>query len=76
MATCSTPVTKGAHRACGQLSHLRPAPGYADFRTAIGGLCQCSSATHRGGGVVCIAGTWHVGASTPITAGAQVRLRR
>src|SRR4029450_3990104 len=34
-----------------QLFHLRPAPGYADFRTPIRGLYQCSSATHGGGGV-------------------------
>ncbi|MCA9674183.1 MAG: NAD(P)/FAD-dependent oxidoreductase [Kofleriaceae bacterium] len=34
-----------------QLFHLRPAPGYADFRTPIRGLYQASSATHGGGGV-------------------------
>jgi phytoene dehydrogenase-like protein len=34
-----------------QLFHMRPAPGYADFTTPIGGLYQCSSATHGGGGV-------------------------
>jgi phytoene dehydrogenase-like protein len=34
-----------------QLFHLRPAPGYADYRTPIRGLYQCSSATHAGGGV-------------------------
>ncbi len=34
-----------------QLFHLRPAAGYADYRTPIGGLYQCSSATHGGGGV-------------------------
>jgi phytoene dehydrogenase-like protein len=34
-----------------QLFHMRPAPGYADFRTPITGLYQCSSATHGGGGV-------------------------
>jgi phytoene dehydrogenase-like protein len=34
-----------------QLFHLRPAPGYADYRTPIEGLYQCSSATHGGGGV-------------------------
>jgi phytoene dehydrogenase-like protein len=39
-----------------QLFHLRPAPGYADFRTPIRGLYQCSSATHGGGGVTGIAG--------------------
>src|SRR4029077_18283023 len=34
-----------------QLCHMRPAPGYADFRTPISGLYQASSATHAGGGV-------------------------
>ena len=32
-------------------SILRPAAGYADFRTPIGGLYQAGSATHGGGGV-------------------------
>lgn len=34
-----------------QLFHLRPAAGYADYRTPVRGLYQCSSATHGGGGV-------------------------
>ncbi|HEY1332082.1 MAG TPA: NAD(P)/FAD-dependent oxidoreductase [Actinomycetota bacterium] len=34
-----------------QLFHMRPSPGYADYRTPIAGLYQCSSATHAGGGV-------------------------
>jgi len=34
-----------------QLFHMRPVPGYADFRTPIKGLYQASSATHGGGGV-------------------------
>jgi phytoene dehydrogenase-like protein len=34
-----------------QLFHMRPAPGYADFRTPIKGLYHGSSATHAGGGV-------------------------
>jgi phytoene dehydrogenase-like protein len=34
-----------------QLFHMRPVPGYADYRTPIAGLYQCSSATHGGGGV-------------------------
>jgi len=32
-----------------QLFHMRPAPGYADYRTPIAGLYQASSATHGGG---------------------------
>ena len=36
--------------------HMRPAPGYADFRTPIAGLYQASSATHGGGGVTGIPG--------------------
>ncbi|HKA88655.1 MAG TPA: NAD(P)/FAD-dependent oxidoreductase [Haliangiales bacterium] len=34
-----------------QLFHMRPVPGYADFRTPIRGLYQAGSATHGGGGV-------------------------
>jgi phytoene dehydrogenase-like protein len=34
-----------------QLFHMRPAVGYADYRTPIEGLYQASSATHAGGGV-------------------------
>lgn len=34
-----------------QLFHMRPTPGYADYRTPIKGLYQGSSATHAGGGV-------------------------
>ena len=34
-----------------QLFHLRPAAGYADYRTPIRGLYQAGSATHGGGGV-------------------------
>jgi phytoene dehydrogenase-like protein len=34
-----------------QLFHLRPAAGFADFRTPVRGLYHASSATHGGGGV-------------------------
>jgi phytoene dehydrogenase-like protein len=34
-----------------QLFHMRPAPGFADYRTPIRGLYHGSSATHAGGGV-------------------------
>jgi phytoene dehydrogenase-like protein len=34
-----------------QLFHMRPSPGYADFRTPIRGLYHGSCATHGGGGV-------------------------
>lgn len=34
-----------------QLFHMRPAPGWADFRTPVPGLYHASSATHGGGGV-------------------------
>jgi phytoene dehydrogenase-like protein len=40
----------------GQLFHMRPAPGYADYRTPIRGLYQASSATHAGGGVTGLPG--------------------
>jgi phytoene dehydrogenase-like protein len=39
-----------------QLFHMRPAPGYADFRSPIRGLYQAHSATHGGGGVTGIPG--------------------
>src|SRR4029078_237789 len=39
-----------------QMFHMRPAPGYADFRTPIAGLFPARSATHRGGGVTGIPG--------------------
>ena len=39
-----------------QLFHMRPAPGYADYRTPIGGLYNGSSGTHAGGGVCGIPG--------------------
>jgi len=39
-----------------QLFHMRPAPGYADYRTPVAGLYYASSATHAGGGVCGIPG--------------------
>src|SRR6202166_102368 len=39
-----------------QLFHMRPAPGYADYRTPVKGLYNASSATHGGGGVCGIPG--------------------
>jgi phytoene dehydrogenase-like protein len=39
-----------------QLFHMRPAPGFADYRTPIAGLYYGSSATHGGGGVCGIPG--------------------
>jgi phytoene dehydrogenase-like protein len=39
-----------------QLFHLRPAPGFADYRTPVQGLYYASSATHAGGGVCGIPG--------------------
>jgi phytoene dehydrogenase-like protein len=35
-----------------QLFFLRPAPGWADYRTPIKGLYMCGSATHPGGGIM------------------------
>ena len=43
-----------------QLFHMRPAPGYADYRSPIRGLYQASSATHGGGGVCGIPGLQRV----------------
>ncbi|HWE11151.1 MAG TPA: NAD(P)/FAD-dependent oxidoreductase [Solirubrobacteraceae bacterium] len=39
-----------------QLFHLRPAPGFADYRTPVPGLYCASSATHASGGVCGIPG--------------------
>src|SRR5262245_17124385 len=39
-----------------QLFHMRPAPGFADYRTPIANLYNASSATHAGGGVCGIPG--------------------
>jgi phytoene dehydrogenase-like protein len=35
-----------------QLFFLRPAPGWADYRTPVRGLYMCGSATHPGGGIM------------------------
>jgi phytoene dehydrogenase-like protein len=35
-----------------QLFFLRPAPGWAQYTTPIGGLYMCGSATHPGGGIM------------------------
>jgi phytoene dehydrogenase-like protein len=35
-----------------QLFFLRPAPGWADYRTPIKGLYMCGSAAHPGGGIM------------------------
>jgi phytoene dehydrogenase-like protein len=35
-----------------QLFFLRPAPGWADYRTPVKGLYMCGSATHPGGGIM------------------------
>ena len=34
-----------------QLFFLRPAPGYAQYKTPISGYYQCGSGTHPGGGI-------------------------
>jgi phytoene dehydrogenase-like protein len=39
-----------------QLFHMRPAAGYADYRSPIRGLYQCGSSTHPGGGVTGLPG--------------------
>ena len=39
-----------------QLFHMRPAPGFADYRTPVKNLYYASSATHAGGGVCGIPG--------------------
>jgi phytoene dehydrogenase-like protein len=39
-----------------QLFFLRPAPGYADYRTPLKRLFLCGSATHPGGGIMAAPG--------------------
>jgi phytoene dehydrogenase-like protein len=39
-----------------QLFFLRPAPGWADYRTPVRGLYLCGSATHPGGGIMAAPG--------------------
>ena len=56
-----------------QLFHMRPAPGYADYRSPIRGLYQASSATHGGGGVCGIPG--YQAAKAAIKDGKRGRLR-
>jgi phytoene dehydrogenase-like protein len=38
--------------ALNQLFFLRPAPGWTDYRTPVGGYWQCGSGTHPGGGIM------------------------
>ncbi|MEH3139155.1 MAG: NAD(P)/FAD-dependent oxidoreductase [Mycobacterium kyogaense] len=57
-----------------QLFHMRPAPGYADYRTPISGLYNGSSGTHAGGGVCGIPG-WQA-ARAALADGKKKRFRR
>ncbi|HVC24784.1 MAG TPA: NAD(P)/FAD-dependent oxidoreductase [Acidimicrobiales bacterium] len=60
-----------------QLFTMRPAPGYADYRTPVRGLYYASSATHAGGGVCGIPG-WQAAkaALADLRGGALARLTR
>ena len=46
----------GGELSVDQMFHMRPAPGYADYRTPIGGLYNGSAGAHGGGGVSGIPG--------------------
>jgi phytoene dehydrogenase-like protein len=62
-----------------QLFHMRPAPGFADYRTPVPGLYYASSATHAGGGVCGIPGMQAAKAAIADrrkTARARARARR
>jgi phytoene dehydrogenase-like protein len=59
-----------------QLFHMRPAPGYADYRTPIAGLYNASSATHGGGGVCGIPGWQAAKAALSDKKSIRQRLRR
>ena len=58
-----------------QLFHMRPAPGYADYRTPIAGLYNGSSGTHAGGGVCGIPG-WQAARAALADQKKKKRLRR
>src|SRR5499427_9340069 len=59
-----------------QLFHMRPAPGYADYRTPVPGLYYASSATHAGGGVCGIPGMQAARAAIADKKAARRRRRR
>jgi phytoene dehydrogenase-like protein len=59
-----------------QLFHMRPAPGYADYRTPISGLYNASSATHAGGGVCGIPGYQAARAALSDKKSLRAKLRR
>jgi phytoene dehydrogenase-like protein len=59
-----------------QLFHMRPAPGYADYRTPVKGLYNASSATHAGGGVCGIPGYQAARAVAADKKSLRTRLRR
>ena len=58
-----------------QLFHMRPAPGYADYRTPVRGLYNASSATHAGGGVCGIPGMQAARAALKDSRAGRRRLR-
>jgi phytoene dehydrogenase-like protein len=59
-----------------QLFHMRPAPGFADYRTPVPGLYYASSATHAGGGVCGIPGMQAAKAAIADKKAARRRVRR
>ena len=59
-----------------QLFNLRPAPGFADYRTPVDGLYYASSATHAGGGVCGIPGMQAARAALKDTRAARHSPRR
>jgi phytoene dehydrogenase-like protein len=54
---------------------MRPAPGFADYRTPVPGLYYGSSATHAGGGVCGIPG-WQAAKAAISDKKASKRSRR
>jgi phytoene dehydrogenase-like protein len=48
--------TQGGDLTLDQMFFMRPAPGYADYRSPIRNLWQCGSSTHPGGGVMGMGG--------------------
>ena len=58
-----------------QLFHMRPAPGFADYRTPVPGLYYARSATHAGGGVCGIPGMQAARAAIADKKAARRRIR-
>ncbi len=48
--------TQGGDLTLDQMFFMRPAPGYADYRSPVRALYQCGASTHPGGSVSAVPG--------------------